>query len=92
MTTTGVISWELMLESLWHVILLLLQGRDWSQAFEAVGLLSGQRYVSRRTKCKLRYEHLPPPADSRLPTLADFELIFPKSLSVPIHELFLPIE
>ena len=43
LTTTGEISWQLMLESLWHVILLLLQGRDWSQAFEAVGLLSGQR-------------------------------------------------
>ena len=30
LTCTGEISWELMLASLWHVILVLLQGRDWS--------------------------------------------------------------
>ena len=91
LTCTGEISWELMLASLWHVILVLLQGRDWSQAFAAVGLLNGQTRLSRRTKSKLRYERPPPPADSSLPTLADFELIFPKGVSVPIHELFLPI-
>ena len=91
LTSTGEISWELMLASLWHVILVLLQGRDWSQAFAAVGLLNGQTRLSRRTKSKLRYERPPPPADSSLPTLADFELIFPKGVSVPIHELFLPV-
>ena len=92
MTSTGEISWELMLESLWHVILVLLQGRDWSQAFASVGLLRGQARLSRRAKSKLRYEDPPPPAGCSLPTLADFELIFPKSVSIPIHELFLPIE
>ena len=83
LTSTGEISWELMLESLWHVILVLLQGRDWSQAFAAVGLLNGQTRLSRRTKSKLRYEGPPPPADSSLPTLADFELIFPQGYVGP---------
>lgn len=92
LTATGDISWELMLESLWHVISVLLQGRDWSQAFAAVGLLNGQRHLSKRTKSKLMYEHPPALAGSSLPALAEFQLIFPKSVSVPIHELFLPIE
>ena len=92
LTLNGEISWELMLQSLWHVILVLLQGRDWSQAFAAVGLLNRQRCLSRRTKSKLRYEQHPTAVGSTLPTLSDFELIFPQSMSVPIHELFLPIE
>ena len=92
LTSAGEISWELMLESLWHVILVLLQGRDWSQAFAAVGILDGQAHLSKRTQSKLSYERPPPLEDSSLPTLSDFELIFPKGVSVPIHELFLPIE
>ena len=92
LTSAGEISWELMLESLWHVILVLLQGRDWSQAFAAVGILDGQAHLSKRTQSKLSYERPPPLEDSSLPTLSDFEVIFPKSVSVPIHELFLPIE
>ena len=80
LTSTGEISWELMLESLWHVISVLLQGRDWSQAFAAVGILDGQAHLSKRTQSKLSYERPPPLEDSSLPTLSDFELIFPKSV------------
>ena len=78
LTATGDITWELMLESLWHVISVLLQGRDWSQAFAAVGLLNGQRHLSRRTKSKLMYESSPALVASSLPALAEFQVIFPR--------------
>ena len=92
LSSTGDISWELMLNSLWHVILELLQGKDWSRAFEAVGLKKRQTCISSRTQAKLRYEVYPSPADNSLPAFTDFELIFPKGVTIPIHELFLPVE
>ena len=92
LTPTGEISWELMLDSLWHVIIALLQGQDWSHAFESVGLAKSQARISKRTASKLGYEFNPPPADASLPAFADFEQVFPKGVTVPIHELFLPIE
>ena len=83
LTSAGDVSWELMLESLWHVILVLLQGRDWSQAFAAVGILDGQAHLSKRTQSKLSYERPPPLEDSSLPTLSDFEVIFSQECVCP---------
>ena len=67
LTATSEISWELILETLWHVISVLLQGRDWSQAFAAVGILNGQRHLSKHTESKLMYEQSPALVTSSLP-------------------------
>ena len=37
LTAAGDITWELLLVSLWHVVNTLLQGKDWSAAFDSVG-------------------------------------------------------
>ena len=54
LTAAGDISWELVLESLWHVITSLMHAKNWSHAFASVGLGDQQRTVSRRTKAKLQ--------------------------------------
>ena len=92
LTAAGDITWELLLGSLWHVVNTLLRGKDWSAAFDAVGLRGQQRRLSDRTRRKLQYPLEAPQVQASLPTLSDFEQIWPKRVWIPIHELFLPVE
>ena len=92
LTAAGDITWELLLVSLWHVVNTLSQGKDWSAAFDSVGIRGQQRALSDRTRRKLQYPLEPPQAQASLPPLSDFEQIWPKRVRIPIHELFLPVE
>ena len=92
LTAAGDITWELVLESLWHVVNSLMQGKDWSAAFDSVGIRNQQRALSDRTRTKLQYPLEPPQAPRSLPPLSDFEQIWPKGVRIPIHDLFLPVE
>ena len=92
LTAAGDITWEILLESLWHVVTTLVQGRDWSASFDSVGIRSKQRALSDRTRRKLQYPLEPPQVQATLPALSDFEQIWPKGVRIPIHELFLPVE
>ena len=92
LTAAGDITWELLLESLWHVVHTLLQGKDWSAAFDSVGMRGQQRALSERTRRKLQYPLEAPQVQASLPPLSDFEQIWPKGVRIPVHELFLPVE
>ena len=92
LTPAGDITWELLFESLWHVVNTLVQGKDWSAAFDSVGIRSQQRALSDRTRRKLQYPLEPPQVQASLPPLSDFVQIWPKGVRIPIHELFLPVE
>ena len=92
LTAAGDMTWELLLESLWHVVTTLVQGKDWSAAFDAVGIRCQQRALSDRTRMKLQYPLDAPQVQATLPPLSDFVQIWPKRLRIPIHELFLPVE
>ena len=92
LTAAGDITWELVLESLWHVVNSLMQGKDWSAAFDSVGIRNQQRALSDRTRTKLQCPLEPPQAPRSLPPLSDFEQIWPKGVRIPIHDLFLPVE
>ena len=92
LTPAGDITWELLLESLWHVVNTLVQGKDWSAAFDSVGIRGQQRALSDRTRRKLQYPLQPPQVQATLPPLSDFVQIWPKGVRIPIHELFLPVE
>ena len=92
LTAAGNVSWEVMFETLWHVVNKLLQGNDWSAAFDSVGIRSQQRALSDRTRKKLQYHLEISQVQASLPPLSDFEEIWPKGLRIPIHELFLPVE
>ena len=92
LTAAGDITWELLLESLWHVVTTLLQGKDWSAAFDSVGIRRQQLALSDNIRKKLQYTLEPPQVHAGLPSLSDFEHIWPQGLRIPIHELFLPVE
>ena len=92
LTAAGDITWELLLKSLWHVVNTLVQVKDWSAAFDSVGLRGQQRALSDRTRRKLQYPLEPPQVQASLPPLSDFEQIWPNGVRIPIHELFLPVE
>ena len=55
LTAAGDINWKLVLESLWHVVNSLVRGKDWSAAFDSVGIRNQQRALSDRTRRKLQY-------------------------------------
>lgn len=46
LTAAGDMTWELLLQSLWHVVTTLVQGKDWSAAFDSVGIRGQQRALS----------------------------------------------
>ena len=92
LTDAGDITWELLLGSLWHVLETLVQAKDWSPAFDSVGIRCRQRCLSERTRRKLQYPLETPQVQASLPPLSDFQEIWPKGVHVPIHELFLPVE
>ena len=92
LTAAGDMTWELLLQSLWHVVTTLVQGKDWSGAFDSVGIRGEQRALSARTRIKLQYPLAAPQVQASLPPLSDFEYIWPKRLKIPIHEVFLPVE
>ena len=92
LTPAGDISWEVMFETLWHVVNKLLQGKGWSAAFDSVGIRSQQRALSDRTRKKLQYHLEEPQVQASPPPLSDFEEIWPKGLRIPIHEMFLPVK
>ena len=92
LTAAGDITWELLVEWVWHVVTTLVQGKDWSAAFDSVGVGRQQRALSDRTRKKLQYPLGPSEVHASLPSLSDFEQIWPKGVRIPIHELFLPVE
>ena len=55
LTAAGDITWELLVEWVWHVVTTLVQGKDWSAAFDSVGIRRQQRALSDRTRKKLHY-------------------------------------
>ena len=54
LTAAGDITWELLFESLWHVVKTLVLGKNWSAAFDSVGIRGQQRALSDRTLRKLQ--------------------------------------
>ena len=91
-TEHGTISWELVMQALWQVMATLLTDKDWSNACAAVGLSDRQQNVSTRSTRKLQLAERNIEVSTGLPSLEDFEHIFPRRGDPPIHELFLPIE
>ena len=67
-----------MFETLFYVVNKLLQGKDWSAAFDSVGIRSQQRALSDRTRKKLQYHLEVSQVQASLPPLSDFEEIWPK--------------
>ena len=91
LTPSGELSWELVLGAVWHVVAVVMHGRNWSRAFSSVGIANGQRHLSARTVKKLQMEGSPIDVGRHLPTLSDLTHIFPKGAVVPVHELFLAV-
>ena len=92
LTAAGDMTWELLLQSMWHVLTTLVQAKEWATAFDSVGIRGHQRALSDRTRRKLQYPLGEPQIEPSLPPLSDFELIWPKGVRIPIHDLFLPVE
>lgn len=91
-TEHGTVSWELVMQALWRVVEALLTEKTWSHAFASVGLSHRQGLVSERTLRKLQMSRSDMRLATTLPSLHDFDHIFPRRGTAPIHELFLPIE
>ena len=92
MTAAGELSWELVLGAVWHIVRVLIDAKDWSHSFSAVGIADAQEKISARTKGKLRIEPTALAVGRSLPTLSDLTYIFPKGAIIPIQDLFLPVE
>ena len=92
MTAAGGLSWEIVLGAAWHIVEVLMNSKDWSYSFSAVGLADEQRKISARTQRKLQLEPTALAVGRTLPTLSDLRYIFPKGAIIPIHELFLAVE
>ena len=78
LTAAGDMTWELLLQSMWHVLSTLLQAKEWATAFDSVGIRGHQRALSDRTRRKLQYPLGEPQIEPSLPPLSDFDLIWPK--------------
>ena len=92
LTAAGELNWELVLEAVWHIVAVLMNTKDWSHAFSAVGLAEEQRNVSARTKRKLQMETSALNTGRAVPTLSALTYIFPRGAIIPVHELFLGVE
>ena len=92
MRAAGGLSWEIVLGAVWHIVEVLMNSKDWSYSFSAVGIADEQRKISARTKRKLQIEPTALAVGRTLPTLSDLTYIFPKGAIIPIHELFLAVE
>jgi hypothetical protein len=64
----------------------VLEARPWLAAFEHVGFSGGQLGVSQRTLRKLQMSCLPI-VGSQLPSLLQFQAIFPSGANIPIVDL-----
>ena len=76
MTATGEVSWELVLEAMWHIVAVVMQAKDWTQSFLSVGIANEQRNISERTKRNLQIEPTAMAVGRGLPTLTDLTYIF----------------
>ena len=81
MTAAGGMSWEIVLEAVWHIVEVLMNSKDWSYSSSAVGLADEQRKISARTKRKLQIEPTALAVGRSLPTLSDLTYIY--SLRAP---------
>ena len=59
MTAAGELSWELVLGAVWHIVRVLIDAKDWSHSFSAVGIADAQEKYQhgRKESCELS---LPP--------------------------------
>ena len=59
MTAAGELSWELVLGAVWHIVRVLIDAKDWSHSFSAVGIADAQEkdQHGRKESCELS---LPP--------------------------------
>ena len=64
----------------------VVDSKPWADAFEATGL-RGQRRLSSHLKSRLGWE-VPPVVPSTLPSLSDFQAIFPRGAQIQFDELF----
>ena len=64
----------------------ILQGVEWSYAFDGNGFGKGQREV-RKTVLEVLDRHTAVGASSQLPTLDQFELMFPRRTLLPLADL-----
>ena len=64
----------------------ILQGVEWSYAFDGNGFGKGQREV-RKTVLEVLDRHKGVGASSQLPTLSQFELMFPRRIHLPLADL-----
>ena len=92
MTAAGELSWELVLGAVWHIVEVLMNSKDWSHSFSAVGIAHEQRQISARTIRKLQIEPTALAVGRAVPTLIDLTHIFPRGAIIPIHELLLAVE
>ena len=89
LTPSGGVSWELVLGAMWHVVAVVMHGKNWSRAFSSVGIANGQRNLSARTMKKLQMEGIPIDVGRHLPTLSDLTYSCPKGPSFLFTNYFL---
>ena len=71
MTAAGAVSWEIVLGAMWHVVVVVMNSKDWSHAFSSVGIADVQTNVSTRTLGKLQLDSSDLAVGRGLPTLID---------------------
>ena len=82
----GKVTVKNILEHLDRAIRKVFQGRSWSDAFEGNGWSCGQRQVRQRILDTLEWPAIPE-VDSCLPSLQDFQTIFPRNRWIPLAKL-----
>ena len=82
----GKVTVKNILEHLDRAIRKVFQGRSWSEAFEGNGWSCGQRQVRQRILDTLEWPAIPE-VDNRLPSLQDFQTIFPRNRWIPLAKL-----
>ena len=70
-----------------EIVSMIVSEGDWSKAFAHCGLTHQQRLLSRTLRTKLEYEAAPAVQDA-LPTLAQFQCLFPRGYTIPFDSLF----
>ena len=82
----GKVTVKNILEHLDRAIRKVFQARSWSDAFEGNGWSCGQRQVRQRILDTLEWPAIPE-VDNCLPSLQDFQAIFPRNRWIPLAKL-----
>ena len=86
LSASGKVTLKDILEHLDRAIRKVLQGRSWKEAFEGNGWSSEQKSVRQRILDTLEWPVIPPVGNG-LPSLQDFQTIFPRNRWIPLAKL-----